>query len=261
MAESVYKGCRRKGFTTVYREVAQDARLSLKARGLFLLMQSLPEDWNYTISGLAQLANTGKDQIRSGLKELLEVGYLVKEQSHDGTGKFAGNIFILQENAPPLSGNPTTGNPTTEKPSTENPTQQNNNIHIPPIVPQGGTRKRKKKVAREEPDWKPERFHGLWAYYPDKGRKDKQAAMDAWDELQPDDALIAIIARSLEKLKASPEWQDGIGIPYLCRFLRKRRWEDAASASQPQEAPAPEVRVPRYVRTEIVDGEERDIYA
>lgn len=75
MAESVYKGCRRKGFTTVYREVAQDARLSLKARGLFLLMQSLPEDWNYTISGLAQLAHTGKDQIRSGLKELLEVGY------------------------------------------------------------------------------------------------------------------------------------------------------------------------------------------
>ena len=261
MAESVYKGCRRKGFTTVYREVAQDARLSLKARGLFLLMQSLPEDWNYTISGLAQLAGTGKDQIRSGLKELLDVGYLVKEQSHDEAGKFAGNTFILQENAPPLSGNPTTENPITGKPSTENPTQQNNNIHIPPIVPQEGTRKRTKKTARKSPDWKPERFAGLWDYYPEKGRKDKQAAMDAWDELQPDNALIATIARSLEKLKASPEWQDGIGIPYLCRFLRKRRWEDAASASLPRDASAQEIRVPRYVGTEIINGEERDIYA
>ena len=114
----------------MYREVAQDRRLSLKARGLFLLLQSLPETWQYTISGLATLAGTGKDQIRSGLAELLKVGYLVKEQAHDEGGKFAGNIFVLQEEAP-LSENPTTvyeqtvplsGKPIPEKPSTENPT-------------------------------------------------------------------------------------------------------------------------------------------
>ena len=119
----------------MYREVAQDRRLSLKARGLFLLLQSLPETWQYTISGLATLAGTGKDQIRSGLAELLKVGYLVKEQAHDEGGKFAGNIFVLQEEAPlsenpttvyeqtvPLSGNPIPEKPTTGKPSTENPT-------------------------------------------------------------------------------------------------------------------------------------------
>lgn len=119
----------------VYREVAQDRRLSLKARGLFLLLQSLPEDWKYTISGLATLAGTGKDQIRSGLAELLQVGYLVKEQAHDEGGKFAGNIFVLQEEAPlsenpttvyeqtvPLSGKPIPEKPMTGKPSTENPT-------------------------------------------------------------------------------------------------------------------------------------------
>lgn len=135
MADAIFKGGRRRGFTTVYRDVAQDRRLSLKARGLFLLLQSLPETWQYTISGLATLAGTGKDQIRSGLAELLEVGYLVKEQAHDAGGKFAGNIFILQEEAPlsenpttvgeqiaPLSGNPIPEKPTTGKPSTENPT-------------------------------------------------------------------------------------------------------------------------------------------
>ena len=135
MAESVFKGGRRRGFTTVYRDVAQDRRLSLKARGLFLLLQSLPDDWQYTISGLATMAGTGKDQIRSGLSELLDIGYLVKEQSHDAGGKFAGNIFVLQEEAPlsenpttvegqnaPLSGNPIPEKTTTGKPSTENPT-------------------------------------------------------------------------------------------------------------------------------------------
>ena len=36
MADAIFKSGRRRGFTTVYREVAQDRRLSLKARGLFL---------------------------------------------------------------------------------------------------------------------------------------------------------------------------------------------------------------------------------
>ena len=150
MADAIFKGGRRRGFTTVYREVAQDRRLSLKARGLFLLLQSLPETWQYTISGLATLAGTGKDQIRSGLAELLKVGYLVKEQAHDEAGKFAGNIFVLQEEAP-LSENPTTvdeqniplsGKPIPGKPSTENPTlrkeEDKKKINKTPTAPQGG---------------------------------------------------------------------------------------------------------------------------
>lgn len=146
MSETIFKG-RRKGYAIVYRDVAQDSRLSLKARGLFLLMQSLPEDWNYTISGLASVAGTGKDQIRAALRELMETGYLIKEQSHDGGGKFSGNVYILQEEAP-LSENPTTvgktdsplsGKPSTEKPSTVFPILQNKNIQSKniktPVVP------------------------------------------------------------------------------------------------------------------------------
>lgn len=147
MSDAIFKGGRRRGFTTVYREVAQDRRLSLKARGLFLLLQSLPETWQYTISGLATLAGTGKDQIRSGLAELLEVGYLVKEQAHDEGGKFSGNIFVLQEEAP-LSGNPTTvydqtvplsGKPIPEKPSTGKPSTEN-----PTLIKEESKRKRNK---------------------------------------------------------------------------------------------------------------------
>lgn len=155
MNDAIFKGGRRRGFTTVYREVAQDRRLSLKARGLFLLLQSLPETWQYTISGLATLAGTGKDQIRSGLAELLKVGYLVKEQAHDEGGRFSGNIFVLQEEAPlsenpttvyeqtvPLSGNPIPEKPMTEKPSTENPTlidkYNNKKINKTPKAPKRG---------------------------------------------------------------------------------------------------------------------------
>lgn len=152
MAETLYRRSSKKGWTTIYRSVAQDDRLTLKARGLFLLMQSLPEDWTYTISGLASKAGTGKDQIRAALKELEKVGYLIKDQAHDPSGKFTGNVFILQDEAP-LSENPTTvgeaeaplsGKPSTGKPSTENPTVQNTDIHnqdinIPLKPPKGGS--------------------------------------------------------------------------------------------------------------------------
>ena len=156
MAETLYRRTSKKGWTTIYRSVAQDDRLTLKARGLFLLMQSLPEDWTYTISGLASKAGTGKDQIRAALKELEKVGYLIKDQAHDPSGKFTGNVFILQDEAP-LSENPTTvgeaeaplsGKPSTGKPSTENPTVQNTDIHnqdikIPLYPPKGGRRRKR----------------------------------------------------------------------------------------------------------------------
>ena len=109
------------------------------------------------------------------------------------------------------------------------------------------------------PDWKPERFEGFWQFYPDKGRKDKQGAMDEWDKLKPSDELIKEIGMALRLLKASEEWQRGIGIPYAVRFLRRRRWEDAKGLEDAdKEEGCSSAR--RYVRTEIVNGKEVDIY-
>ena len=237
MAESVYKGCRRKGFTTVYRTVAQDKRLSLKARGLFLLLQSLPDDWNYTISGLASMAGTGKDQIRSGLDELLRVGYLVMEQSHDPAGKFSKNVFILQEEAPPLSGNPITVFPMTGKPSTENPTEQNNiytkqDINIPPISPKGTDL------------WM--LFDRFWKAYPKK--KGKEDARKAWKKLAPDLDTCRRMAEALETQKKSHDWvkESGRFVPYPATWLNGRRWED-----EPDEIP-----VDRENRLEEQEGVE-----
>ena len=97
--------------------------------------------------------------------------------------------------------------------------------------------RRTRKEPRAAPDWKPERFEGFWQFYPQKGRKAKQRAMDAWDKLHADDALIDTIAKSLVKLKATEEWQRGIGIPHAATFLNGGRWADAEELAQP-DAPA-----------------------
>ena len=73
-----------------------------------------------------------------------------------------------------------------------------------PLTPHGVWRGQK-CGHKDAPEWKPERFAGLWSYYPRKGRKNKQRAIAAWDKLQPDDTLIDTMARALAKLKATEE--------------------------------------------------------
>ncbi len=93
----------------------------------------------------------------------------------------------------------------------------NNNI-LPPKSPQRGRR------AKSTAEWKPERFEGFWKFYP-RG-EGRQAAIRAWDRLQPSDELILHIGRALTLQKASPEWQAGIGIPHASTYLNQQRWTD-----------------------------------
>ena len=236
--------------------MVRSGRLSLKAKGLFAVMMSRPEGWEFTVSGLAAFTGVGKDAIRNTLAELETVGYLIREQSHQGNGTFGGNVYILQDVAPPLSGKPDNGevplsgntddgeNRQRENPLSGNPTQRNKDLknHIPPKAPQRG--QRGKRESKETADWKPERFEAFWKFYRKNVRsEDRQAAIRAWDKLTPDDALIARIGRALEKQIASESWQAGIGKPYASTYLNRRRWEDVEDLPAPSAPPKAERRV------------------
>lgn len=155
MGEGTVQFRRKKAFATLYREVAQDERLSLESRGLLVLMASLPEDWEYSVAGLAKKAGCGKDKLRRILGELEKVGYLAREQSHGRGGKFGGNIYIIQDDAPPLSGKPDNGQTRQrETPPTGFPTQHKNILTVedkkePPKAPRGGRRVSKYDLAED----------------------------------------------------------------------------------------------------------------
>lgn len=156
MSEATYKSGRKKGYVVLFRDAAQDKRLSLEARGLFALMVSLPENWEYTVCGLASKAGCGKDKIRRLLKELQDVGYLLRAQSHDAGGKFAANVYVLQDEAPPLSGNTDNGeNRQREKPLTDsaalkNKEEKNKDIKDPPKAPQGAAGRKSKYALQDD---------------------------------------------------------------------------------------------------------------
>ena len=85
-------------------------------------------------------------------------------------------------------------------------------------------------------------FERFWKAYP--CGKDKAKARREWDKLKPDRKLMLVMSAALDRDKASDEWQRGIGIPYACRWLSNRRWEDEERAPlPPPEAEAPERRL------------------
>lgn len=242
------------GYTVLPNGILRDTGLSLKTKGLFAIILSLPETWDYSVAGLATVAGCGRDAIRSALGEMESAGYLTRTRAHGAGGKFVGIVYTIRDQAEPLSenptmaeeaplsGKPTTVEPTLEKPSSENPTQLNKDISNKDLInphspPMGDKPQRKKRQRRSKsvPAWKPERFEAFWDYYP-RG-EDRMGAVEEWDKLQPDDALIDRMARALARQKASEEWQRGIGVPYACRWLRKRRWEDVPAQPQVQTPP------------------------
>ncbi len=118
---AVFRVERTNNYTVMSNYHLRDKTLSLKAKGLLSLMLSLPETWDYTLSGLARISLEGKDAIRAAVVELEKAGYIQRGQTTDKAGKFSGNEYIIREyptaQAPSLE-EPSSENPTTEKPAT-----------------------------------------------------------------------------------------------------------------------------------------------
>lgn len=130
---AVFRIERTKDYTVMSNHHLKDRRLSLKAKGLLSQMLSLPEDWDYTLTGLTRINRESKDAIRTALQELEKCGYLYRRQTTDASGRFSSNEYIIRETPTdfpvgPSSGCPLSENPTTEKTLTGNPTQLNTNI-------------------------------------------------------------------------------------------------------------------------------------
>lgn len=87
----------------------KEKKMSLKSKGLLSLMLSLPDDWNYSVSGLVTLSKDGKDSVMSALAELEKFGYLKRDRTINDKGQFSGieyNIYEIPQTDFPISENP-----------------------------------------------------------------------------------------------------------------------------------------------------------
>ena len=133
-----------KDFTIMSNHHLRNPKLSLKAKGLLSLMLSLPEDWDYTTKGLAQICKEGVDSIGTALKELERYGYLTRRRLRCENGQLGDIEYTIHETPAEVSGessspkreNPGQVNPGQAKPEQEKPAQLNTNIQKtdPPIT-------------------------------------------------------------------------------------------------------------------------------
>ncbi len=120
---SVFRVEKNKGYTVMSNHHLRNHTLSLKAKGLLSQMLSLPDDWDYTLQGLAQINKESIDAIREAVRELERAGYIKRSRERDEErGCLRGTVYTIYEQ--PHAG-PTSEEPAQEKPTLENPTQLN----------------------------------------------------------------------------------------------------------------------------------------
>ena len=114
----------------------------LKNRALSSLILSLPDDWDYTLRGLAYISLESVDSVRKAVTELENEGYITRTRTRDEQGRLRGTEYIIREqpvseepisekpvSEKPILENPTLDKPAQAKPTLENPTQLNINIY------------------------------------------------------------------------------------------------------------------------------------
>ena len=130
---AVFRIEKAKDYTVMSNHHLRDMSLSLKAKGLLSLMLSLPENWDYTMKGLAHICKDGIDSISGGIRELEAHGYLIRERVRNENGQLGSIEYTILEQpkqpAPiqekPIRENPVQANPTLDTPVQEEPAQLN----------------------------------------------------------------------------------------------------------------------------------------
>ena len=122
---SVFRVEKNKGYTVMSNHHLRNHALSLKAKGLLSQMLSLPEDWDYTLQGLAQINKESIDAIREAVRELERAGYIERSRERDERGCLRGTVYTIYEQ-------PHT-EPTSEEPAQEAPKAEKHMHHEPRV--------------------------------------------------------------------------------------------------------------------------------
>lgn len=113
-------------YTVIDNTCLQDPTMSLKAKGLYAYLMSLPEDWVLHQTELKRHFKDGKDSIRTAMNELIEKGYVTKTDTRNELGQIVDCTYLVYDTP---KGEPNTEEPIAENPTSVNPPIQSTNIN------------------------------------------------------------------------------------------------------------------------------------
>ena len=115
----------KENFTTIPNEIIRNKNISDRARFLFCYMASMSDDWEFYQSAMAKELGYTKDTLRKYLDELIETGYLQREQRRE-KGKFDSYEYTINY-APSGKNTDTVKNHSGKIPTPQNSTLRKNN--------------------------------------------------------------------------------------------------------------------------------------
>ena len=106
-------------------------------------------------------------------------------------------------------------------------------------------------------------FDQFWAVYPKKIAK--QDAQRKFEKLNPDESLLEVMIRAVEKQKQTEQWTKDGGqyIPYPATWIHQKRWEDETTEAKVRVLPAQDFQQRDYsgVNEQYLDDLEREMEA
>ena len=112
----VLKSKKTAGFTQINNATIRNADLSLRAKGLLLVMMSCPPNWQFNMVWLKKQSSEGKQAHQSALAELLAQGYVTRQRQRDAAGRWAWLYHVADViHGPTMDGQPVHGEPATRK--------------------------------------------------------------------------------------------------------------------------------------------------
>ncbi|MFE9057307.1 hypothetical protein ACFYN4_20915, partial [Streptomyces mutabilis] len=84
-------------FTQIANGLFRDGRLSFKAKGLFGLISTHREGWRMKVTDLARCGRDGEAAVRSGVKELEQHGFLVRERERGPDGTLGAAAYFITD--------------------------------------------------------------------------------------------------------------------------------------------------------------------
>ena len=94
---AIYRVERTRDYTVMSNYHLKDRELSLKAKCLLSMILSLPDEWNYTLRGLAAISTEGVDAIGSTVRELEKAGYIIRRQLRGANGRISDTEYTIYE--------------------------------------------------------------------------------------------------------------------------------------------------------------------
>ena len=86
-----------KNYKVIDLTCVQDEKLSWKAKGIFNYFVTRPPHWSIKIADLFKKSKDGMNSLNSGIKELIEAGYLFRIVKKDNKGMFTNWAYLTKE--------------------------------------------------------------------------------------------------------------------------------------------------------------------